>query len=60
MKFMAASKFIHDRNDFKQLIEALSGEIKISPQLIEKDYWIMHALWGLNELGFQYELYSCA
>ncbi len=28
----------------------------INPQLIEKDYWIMHALWGLNEIGFKYEL----
>jgi len=50
------SKFIHEREDFKQLIEALSSEIKIDPQLIEKDYWIMHALWGMNELGFEYEL----
>lgn len=50
------SKFIHERNDFKQLIEALSNEIKIDPQLIEKDYWIMHALWGMNQLGFEYEL----
>lgn len=49
-------KFIHEREDFKQLIEALSNEIKIDPQLIEKDYWIMHALWGMNELGFNYEL----
>lgn len=50
------SKFIHNRDDFKQLIEALSSEIKIDPQLIEKDYWIMHALWGMNKLGFEYEL----
>lgn len=39
-------KFIHQRDDFKNLLEALSAEIKIDPQLIEKDYWIMHALWG--------------
>ena len=49
-------KFIHERNDFNQLIQALSNEIKIDPQLIEKDYWIMHALWGMNKLGFEYEL----
>lgn len=49
-------KFIHERDDFKNLLEALSSEIKIDPQLIEKDYWIMHALWGLNSLGFDYEL----
>ena len=50
------SQFIHDRNDFKDLISALSAELKIDPQLIEKDYWIMHALYGLNQLGFNYEL----
>lgn len=48
--------FIHERSDFKDLISALSAEIKIDPQLIEKDYWIMHALWGLQNLGFDFEL----
>ena len=50
------SKFIHEREDFKTLIEVVGGEHKIDPRLIEKDYWIMHALWGLNSLGFDYEL----
>jgi predicted nucleotidyltransferase component of viral defense system len=49
-------KFIHDRADFKDLISALSGELKIEPQLVEKDYWLMHALWGLKDLGFDYDL----
>ncbi len=48
--------FLHERDDFKDLISALSLELRISTQLIEKDYWIMHALWGLNHLGFLYEL----
>lgn len=50
------SKFIHEREDFKTLIEVVGGEHKIDPRLIEKDYWIMHALWGMNQLGFEYEL----
>ena len=50
------SKFIHERADFKDLIEVVGNEHKIDPRLIEKDYWIMHALWGLNSLGFEYEL----
>lgn len=49
-------QFIHERKDFKDLILSLSAESKIDPQLVEKDYWIMQALWGLNELGFDYEL----
>jgi len=28
----------------------------IDPYLVEKDYWIMHALWGLQQQGFQFEL----
>ena len=48
--------FIHNRPDFKNLIEALSFELKTDRLLIEKDYWIMHALWGLNNLGYKYEL----
>lgn len=50
------SKFIHERDDFKTLIEVVGGEHKIDPRLIEKDYWIMHALWGMNQLGLEYEL----
>lgn len=50
------NNFIHDRADFMELIESLSFESNINPQLIEKDYWIMQALWGLNNLGFKYEL----
>jgi predicted nucleotidyltransferase component of viral defense system len=50
------TKFLHERNDFKELISALSLELKIDSQLIEKDYWIMHALWGLKDLGFIFEL----
>lgn len=50
------SKIIHERADFKDLLEVVGNEQKIDPRLIEKDYWIMHALWGLNSLGFVYEL----
>lgn len=50
------SKFIHERTDFKDLIEVVGNEQKIDPRLIEKDYWIMHALWGLNQIGLEYEL----
>ena len=50
------SKFIHDRSDFKDLVEVVGNDHKIDPRLIEKDYWIMHALWGMNQLGLEYEL----
>lgn len=37
------SKIIHERADFKDLLEVVGNEQKIDPRLIEKDYWIMHA-----------------
>lgn len=49
-------QFIHERSDFKDLISALSSSLKIENELIEKDYWLMHALWGLKELQLVYEL----
>lgn len=48
--------FIHDRPDFKDLLSALGLELSIADELIEKDYWLMHALWGLRELNLSYEL----
>lgn len=50
------SQFIHERPDFKDLILALGLDLKIEPQLVEKDYWIMCALWGLQDLKFDFEL----
>lgn len=48
--------FLHDTPDFRDLIEVLAGQMGIDPSLAEKDYWIMHALWGLQVGGFVFEL----
>ena len=49
--------FLHDHPDFKDLLETVSRDEKINePSLVEKDYWIMHALWGLTEQPFNFEL----
>jgi hypothetical protein len=42
--------------DFSDLIMVVSGETGIAPQLVEKDYWIMHCLYGLAELDLSFEL----
>ena len=40
-------KFLHELDDARELFEIVSDEIGIEePYLVEKDYWIMHALWG--------------
>ena len=48
--------FLHDHKDFVSLINILSDERNIEPGLVEKDYWIMHVLYGLKKQGFQFEL----
>ena len=48
--------FLHEHKEFKNLVEILSKELKIEPQLVEKDYWLMHSLFGLLSGGFSIEL----
>lgn len=48
--------FLHELKDVKELYSAVAGEKGIQPYLVEKDYWIMHALNGLDNLGFNFEL----
>lgn len=50
------SKFLHNREDFLDLLRILEQETGIQIQLIEKDYWIMHVLNGLKNQGFIFEL----
>jgi len=53
---MPPKQYLHDHPEFKELIQIVSNELSIDPVLIEKDYWIMHCLYGLNKLGLKYEL----
>lgn len=46
---MPAEPFLHDHKDFKSLLMIVSDKLNIVPQLIEKDYWIMHCLWGMQQ-----------
>ena len=48
--------FLHARRDFNQLLALVADERGLDPMLVEKDYWIMHCLWGLQAQGFQFEL----
>lgn len=50
-------QFVHEHQDFKTLLELTAKDkSNIDPYLVEKDYWIMHCLWGLKDIGFQYHL----
>ena len=51
------SQFLHERSDFKTLLEIVSQDEEIyEPSLVEKDYWIMHVLWGLAKQRLEFEL----
>lgn len=53
---MPDDRFLHELKDFAELIRVVAGEKLIQPQLVEKDYWIMHCLYGLQQQGFAFEL----
>lgn len=50
------TKFLHERGDFNQLLAIVANDRGLIPLLVEKDYWIMHSLWGLQSQGFKFEL----
>ena len=50
------AEFLHDRKDFGQLLAVVADERGVDPMLVEKDYWIMHCLWGLQAQGLSFEL----
>jgi hypothetical protein len=48
--------YCHDLDDFADLCRAVGGEKSIPAQLVEKDYWIMHCLWGLDQLKLEFHM----
>ena len=48
--------FLHNHRQFGALIRIVGANEKIEPALIEKDYWIMQSLYGLQQLGLAFEL----
>jgi hypothetical protein len=53
---MPPDPFLHQRSDFVDLIRIVAEERGLLPALVEKDYWIMHCLYGLGAQGFGFEL----
>ena len=48
--------YLHQHPDFPDLIRVVAGERKIDPYLAEKDYWLMHCLYGLKRTGYDFQL----
>ncbi len=48
--------YLHEHPEFKALLQIVAEEKNILPVLVEKDYWIMHVLYGLTKGGYAFEL----
>jgi len=48
--------YLHNHPEFKDLIRSVEHQRNIDSRLVEKDYWIMCCLYGLQKEGFQFEL----
>ncbi len=48
--------FLHELPDAKDLFSVVAKEKQILPVIVEKDYWLMHLLWGLKQQGFDFAL----
>lgn len=48
--------YLHNHPDFPDLIRIIAAEKGIDPALVEKDYWIVHCLYGLQQLKLKFEL----
>lgn len=48
--------YLHNHRQFKDLILIISDKLSIAPILVEKDYWIMHCLYGLEKQGMHFQM----
>lgn len=48
--------YLHNHKDFADLLRIVGAEMNIDPVLVEKDYWIMHCLHGIQQMGMTFEL----
>jgi hypothetical protein len=48
--------YLHNHLQFADLLRIVAQEKSINPALVEKDYWIMHCLYGLQKLDMKFEL----
>jgi hypothetical protein len=51
-----AATFLHDHPNFTDLIRQVAQAEHVPSYLVEKDYWLMHSLWGLQQQGWTFQL----
>jgi hypothetical protein len=45
--------FIHEDREFDELLRVVAAHRRLALGLVEKDYWVTHALWALHAQGFE-------
>ena len=53
---MPAINFLHQHSQFSDLVRIVARQMSIDPALVEKDYWIMHCLYGLQKQKIAFQL----
>ncbi len=48
--------YLHEHKNFPDLLRIIEEETGISAYLVEKDYWLMHVLYGLKKQGYEFNL----
>jgi hypothetical protein len=51
-----ATIFLHEQKNFPDLLRIIEEETGIDAYLVEKDYWLMHVLYGLKAQGYDFNL----
>lgn len=53
---MMAAIFLHEHKEFRDLLLITAEKEQVNPVLVEKDYWIMHVLYGLRRQRYNFAL----
>jgi nucleotidyltransferase AbiEii toxin of type IV toxin-antitoxin system len=48
--------YLHNHPEFDDLIRIVADRMSIIPLLVEKDYWIMHSLYGIQKMDLLFYL----
>lgn len=50
------AEFVHQDPDFGALLRIVASDVGVQEALVEKDYWVAHAMWALEAAGFRVHL----
>ena len=50
---MTTPPFIHEDSEWRDLLALVASDRDRDISLVEKDYWVTHALWALLAQGFE-------